>query len=238
MQKKLPQKCNNKDCHRKDSRIRWVGFWQEFKKCLASNRSWEGAGEGWERERGGLETKSCPLLSCSREERKGVVANSIISRYSVKRFVCTIRLRFLQRLLHLWSMRIADFGGIAKPKYILTKNFWALFHCLIETMGWFVFEKERWRGMKVQNLRKTWKQGQVIEATEVWFRGHHGYAWQLREGAGEVWRNECVMPELHRRGGRFPPQQQLWWGPAADPTSVSRAAHQHHHQLLCCCCCP
>ena len=33
--------------------VGWVGFWQ--KKCLASNRSWEG-----ERE----ETKSCPLLSC------------------------------------------------------------------------------------------------------------------------------------------------------------------------------
>ena len=53
-----------------------------------------------ERERGGVETKSCPLLSCSpEEERKGVVANSIISRYSVTGFVFTIRYRFLQRLL-------------------------------------------------------------------------------------------------------------------------------------------
>ena len=53
-----------------------------------------------ERERGGVETKSCPLLSCSQEEeRKGVVGSSIISRYSVKGFVFTIRYRFLQRLL-------------------------------------------------------------------------------------------------------------------------------------------
>ena len=38
----------------------------------------------------------------------------------------------------------------------------------------------------------------------------------------EVWRNECVMPELHRRWGRFP-----WSGstpPAADPTSVYSAS--------------
>ena len=55
----------------------------------------------------------------------------------------------------------------------------------------------------------------------------------------EVWRNECVMPELHRRWGRFP-----WSGstppPAADPTSVYSAssydqlvrAQQRQRQLL------
>ena len=63
-----------------------------------------------ERER---ETKSCPLLSCCsppQEERKGVAGNSIISRRSVKVFVCLLRHRFL----YLWNMRIEDFEAAAK----------------------------------------------------------------------------------------------------------------------------
>ena len=62
-------------------------------------------GEGGDKELPSALLLSCALLSCSREERKGVVANSIISRYSVKEFVCTIQHRFLQRLLHLEDCR-------------------------------------------------------------------------------------------------------------------------------------
>ena len=74
MQKKLLQKCNNRDCHQKDSE-RKRNVWHQIDLLRESSR--------YKRER---ETKSCPLLSCCsppQEERKGVAGNSIISRRSV-----------------------------------------------------------------------------------------------------------------------------------------------------------
>ena len=56
--------------------VGWVGFWQ--KKCLASNRSWEGESERRQR---------VALCSLAGEERKGVVPNSIIGS------CCSTRLR-------------------------------------------------------------------------------------------------------------------------------------------------
>lgn len=170
---KAAQKCSNKDCHRKD----WEkipgsgGFWQEFKNCLASNRSWEGAGEM--RERRQRVALCSPAGWQEEEERKGVAANSIISCCSVKPFVYS---PLTPWLLYLRNT-IKDCEGVARTVELFDTL--SLFNWNTNPVGLCFFERKRVQRYESVN---SCKRRPSDFGDQVWFWGHHGYAWQLREG--------------------------------------------------------